>query len=508
MADGKVQRLPFRQVIIIGAGFGGIDMACALKRKLNFENFIIYDRNSDIGGTWYDNNYPGCAVDIPGLIYQLSYAPEPNFPRVFPTRLEMLAYLERTVAKYDLYRHVQLNMSWITASWLEDEQRWSVELKNTQTGETFIQECKVLVGAIGHQVDPKDFFVKNKEEFQGHIIPACKYPEALNLKDKNVVVLGNGSTAVQVVPNILKDVKKCVQIQRDAQWILHRPNPPVPQGVRNFLTQFPVFFSLVQQLIFALIECFYPILGRRLAGIANGHQKKFEVPEKYHPLLTPSYTPGCKRLVFAVDYLQCLKDPKIELVQDEIAALRSSSVVTKSGNEYPADVIILCHGFKGDTFYYPLKGRGGITPSKHWDAAGGPSCYKGCAMSGFPNFFSIRGPNVSSGLVAASSKIMKAESMLKSNRQQSVIWFIEATTTLILNAAAPLILDKAALVEVKSSAELAYVNRVQAACKKGFWGRDCHTYYLTESGWNHTVYPWSEYLPAFSKLCGGELINC
>lgn len=116
-------------------------------------------------------------------------------------------------------------------------------------------------------------------------------------------------------------------------------------------------------------------------------------------LITFEYTPGCKRLVFATEYLQCLKNPKVELVQDEIVALDENKVITESGTEYLCDVLILCHGFKTDTFNYPLKGRNGITPEQHWQVAGGPSCYKGTAMSGFPNFFSIRGPNMASGYV-------------------------------------------------------------------------------------------------------------
>lgn len=137
------------------------------------------------------------AVDIPGCIYQLSYAPEPNFPRVFPSRAEMREYLLRVADKFNVHQHVQLNMNWKQSTWLEDKQIWTTELENTKTGEVFVQECKVLVGAIGHQVDPKDFEPEGKHRFKGTIVPACKYPAGLDLKDKNVVVLGNGSTCEQ-----------------------------------------------------------------------------------------------------------------------------------------------------------------------------------------------------------------------------------------------------------------------------------------------------------------------
>jgi cation diffusion facilitator CzcD-associated flavoprotein CzcO len=137
------------------------------------------------------------AVDIPGCIYQLSYAPEPNFPRVFPSRAEMRDYLVGVANRFGVQKHVELNMSWKQSTWHEDRKVWTTELQNTKTGELFIQECKVLVGAIGHQVDPKDFEPKGKQLFKGVITPACKYPTGLDLQDKNVVVLGNGSTCGQ-----------------------------------------------------------------------------------------------------------------------------------------------------------------------------------------------------------------------------------------------------------------------------------------------------------------------
>lgn len=282
------------------------------------------------------------------------------------------------------------------------------------------------------------------------------------------------------------------------QWILTRPNLNISEGVRKFFTYFPFVFTILQTIGFALIEAFFPLLGHKIPAMAKAGLKRYDVPEKYHSLLTPSvcfflscylqwltileYTPGCKRLVFATEYLQCLKTPKLELVQDEIVALSETTVITESGKEYACDVLILCHGFKADTFNYPLRGRNGITPEQHWTVAGGPSCYKGSAMNGFPNFFSIRGPNMASAQVLLSSL----------RRLFSVIHFMESTRALILNVAGPLIKGKVDVVEVNSEAEQAYVQRVQKACRDGFWGRDCTTYYVTKNGWNHTMYPWSK----------------
>lgn len=133
------------------------------------------------------------AVDIPGFIYQLSFAKEKNFSRIFPDRSEMLSYMNRVADRYGINQHIQFNMNWVSSTWLEDRKCWIIELRDTRTGRCSIQECKILVGAIGHQVDPKPFDAPGIHGFQGNIVYASRWPEGLDLKDKNVVVLGNGS---------------------------------------------------------------------------------------------------------------------------------------------------------------------------------------------------------------------------------------------------------------------------------------------------------------------------
>jgi hypothetical protein len=195
--------------------------------------------------------------------------------------------------------------------------------------------------------------------------------------------------------------------------------------------------------------------------------------------------------VFASHYLQCLKNLKLDLIQDSITSMSQKSVHTASGHEYPCDVLILAHGFESENFTLPLKGRNGITPEVHWQAAGGPSCYKGCAMNGFPNFFMLRGPNMASGCVYALRHVQCRTADIDHNRHNSVIYYIETTIALVLGVAAPLIRRSGGRVEVTHDAELRYAKKVQAACKKGVWGRGCSTYYVNGDGWNHAMYPWS-----------------
>ncbi|KAL1796106.1 hypothetical protein ACET3X_006330 [Alternaria dauci] len=397
---------------------------------------------------------PGAAADIPGAVYQISFAPEPKFSRAFPMWNELHDYIEKVADQFNIVPHVKFSMSWKESVWVPESSCWRVILRDCTTGNTFTQMCKVLISATGHLVNPKQLEVQGKPVFKGKIV--------------------HSSTAVQLVPGILNHVKECTQIQRAPQWILHRPNPKIPITILQLLTRVPFLFTILRTVLFAVAESFFHILGKKIPQMSRKYLQQHEVPEEYYDLLTPSYRPGCKRLVFAPEYLECLKDPKMHLIQDEIAFLRETALVTRSGKEYACDILILAHGFESETFTFPLKGRNGTTPDDHWAVAGGPSCYKGIAMHDFPNFFMIRGPNMASG-------------------HNSVIWYIEATVELILNVITPLLRGELNHVEVTAEAESKYVDKVQAACRRGVWGSGCHTYYVTENGWNHTMYPWNSY---------------
>ncbi|KAH8698216.1 hypothetical protein GQ44DRAFT_832214 [Phaeosphaeriaceae sp. PMI808] len=355
------------QVVIIGAGFGGLAMACELKRKLNFHDFVIYERDAGLGGTWYYNDYPGAAADIPGAVYQLSFAPEYNFNYVFPTRNEIQAYMWRVASKFNILPHLQCNFAWIESVWIEKRNCWRSEFRHTKSGELRVHESRILISATGHLVNPKTFDVPGRVGFKGLVIHSARWPEHVDLQEKNVVVLGNGSTAVQLVPAILDNAP---------QWILNRANPQVPASLKKAFAWFPLLFLMVQHLGFVAAEIFLPLLGRHIPKMSKRQLERCAVPERYHKLLTPSYEAGCKRLVFASHYLQCLKNPKLNLVQDSIIGMGDNVVHTASGRDYPCDVLILAHGFESENFTLPLKGRHGITPEAHWQAAGGPVATK------------------------------------------------------------------------------------------------------------------------------------
>lgn len=199
---------PFSKVIVIGAGFSGLATACQLQRKLNCDDYTIYDRSAAPGGAWWANKCqytcqdyvsisnmasdPGCAVDIPAVFYSLSFAPNPEFSRIFPPQAEILEYFNSVVKKYGVSRHIVPNTEWEGAYWQEKSKTWLVKLKDLLTGGIFYQECQVLVSAVGGLVNPNVFNVPGVDTFQGDIIHTARWKANASFQQKDVIVVGNG----------------------------------------------------------------------------------------------------------------------------------------------------------------------------------------------------------------------------------------------------------------------------------------------------------------------------
>ncbi|KAK3897019.1 hypothetical protein C8A05DRAFT_20132 [Staphylotrichum tortipilum] len=479
-----VKQLPVRRsdVAIIGAGFSGINIACQLQRKLGVTDYVIYDRASDYGGTWFANRYPGCGVDIPGVFYSLSWAPNAEFSRAFPSQPEILDYLRRVATQQNIPQHIRLRTEWTGAHWDEKACKWRVFLTDLETGAPFIHEAKILVSAVGGYVNPKYPSLPGLEDFQGPVAHTAAWPEHLDLAGKNVVVVGNGCSASQTVPAIIDQVQSVTQFVRSPQYYVPMPNIKIPQLLRQAFSLLPALLLLFRWFFFWLLETslfqFYnDKSGQRAREWAvktsRDHVRK-TAPEQYWPLLTPSYDLGCRRRILDDRYLKTLSNPKMFLTNDSIASVGKNSVTTMSGKEYPTDVIILATGFeftqwKSDS----IIGRNGVSLQQHWRQFGGIEAYKSVAMSEFPNLFYLLGPNSGSG-------------------HTSVLYSIECSTELILKLAQPVLNRRAAAVEADGNAEREWCETIQGALRKTVLTKSCSSHFTdAHTGWNFFSYPFS-----------------
>ncbi|PYH93091.1 monooxygenase [Aspergillus ellipticus CBS 707.79] len=475
---------PFVKVIVIGAGVSGLAMGCQLRRQLKCDDFVIYDRAAEAGGTWAANHYPGCGVDIPAVFYSLSFAPNPDFSKLFPKQPEILNYLHQVIEKNDLARHFVGNVQWETAAWNEATSTWLVTLRDMHSNRVFEHECKVLISAVGGLSVPNEFRMKGMESFTGDIVHTARWNKDLSLKGKHVVVIGNGSSASQLVPSIVDEAKTVTQFIRTPQHYVPSQNRLIGPNMRTLFRYVPGLLWLFRMLIFLYLETAGAQFNRTAEGAAMRAAamercKQYiqeNAPEEYWPLLVPSYDFGCKRRVFdSENYIASLQCKNVFLTDDPITALESDCVVTRSGKRLPADVIVLATGFALTQFDVPLQGLNGQTRASHWKQTGSKSAFKTVAMAGFPNFFYILGPHAGRG-------------------HTSTILTIENFIHLILRAIKPVLSGRAESVEISDASDRKFHTDILVALEKTVFSGGCSSWYIdSQTGRNWFIYPWSSF---------------
>ncbi|PLB48509.1 FAD/NAD(P)-binding domain-containing protein [Aspergillus steynii IBT 23096] len=493
MTDSKT--LPPKKVIVVGGGFSGLAMACQLKQNLRCDDFVVYDRGSGYGGTWRANTYPGCGVDIPAVLYSLSFAPNPDFTNLFPKQSEVLNYIDGVVSQLNLSRHLVGNTNWIGGYWNENTKTWSVKLRDLKTGQEYFQTCSVLISAVGALTDPMPFNAAGKDRFTGEIIHTARWDHSVSLRDKNIVVIGNGASATQVVPTIAEEARSITQFIRSPQYFLpgggNTDITPLWQMAFRYI---PGVLFLLRLLTFLYLETSTPQFNltdtgakmrKQTSDISTSYIKE-SAPEKYWPLLMPKSEVGCKRRVFDHSgYVPSLQRDNVHLTNDPVESLHERSVSTKSGTEYPADVIVLANGFSLTQFDADLRGRHGRTRTEHWKDMGYIEAFNTIGMSGFPNFFYILGPNSGRG-------------------HTSVVHSIENYAGLITRVIKPIITGSALCVEPKLQSEKVYNEKVQNALSKTVFTDSCNSWYIdSKTGRNWVVYPWSSFYMLWTTQMAG-----
>jgi cation diffusion facilitator CzcD-associated flavoprotein CzcO len=291
---------------------------------------------------------PGCAVDIPSISYSLSFAPNPDFSQFFPDQSEILRYIKDVTKKFDVDTHIRVNMSWDNATWGEATKTWCVRLRDTQTGEIFLQECNILISGVGGLVNPNPCTIPGADTFKGTIAHTARWRKDIVLENKNVIVIGNGCSGSQVVPAIADEVKNLHHFCRSSQFYFPQNNIIIHPLVKWAFRYIPFLMLFLRYAMFNFME--YRFIQFYTDDRGNRHRlvtKKFSdnyvektAPKEYWDLLKPTYAVGCKRRVFDPGYLRSLHRDNVHLTNDPIVKIQPTEVVTESGKHYPADVIV------------------------------------------------------------------------------------------------------------------------------------------------------------------------
>jgi cation diffusion facilitator CzcD-associated flavoprotein CzcO len=387
---------PHHRVAIVGAGFSGIGMSARLLHE-GIDDFVVLERGEEVGGTWRDNTYPGCQCDIPSALYSFSFAPNPNWTRLYPLQSEIREYLRRCARDFGVMPHVRLGHEVSGAAWDEEGRCWRIESSQGTIS------ADVLVGGMGGLTEPNVPEIPGLGDFQGTVFHSAAWNHHHDLAGERVAVIGTGASAIQFVPRIQPAVGKLHLFQRTPSWVMPDPDRAVSGFERRMFNRFPASQRALRAVIYAIHESTVlgTIVDRRLSWgfeqVARRHLRNQVADRELRRRLTPAYTLGCKRITMSNTYHRALTQPNAELVTDGIAEVRANSIVTADGVEREIDTIILGTGFR--VFDNPglseIRGRGGRTLDEVWD--GSPRAYLGTAVPGFPNLFLLVGPNSAGG---------------------------------------------------------------------------------------------------------------
>ncbi|KAI0201628.1 putative monooxygenase [Astrocystis sublimbata] len=485
-------------IIIIGAGISGLGLAVQLVRKYGHRQFEVIEKASHIGGTWWANSYPGCGVDISAHYYSYSFHLNPDWSRKYPLQPEILEYYQGVADKYDIEKHTKFQSIVTSASWDESSATWLVSVTDLKTAETYQRRCKILISAVGVLSQPKECSIPGASSFQGRIFHTAEWDHTFDWDDKEVVVIGNGCSASQVVPVISEGdraVKKVTQFARQAHWVLRRQNPEYSSLYRWTMRWIPFAMrvSRAMQIFYAEMDFrSFPIMSgapiRKMYAQYVGNYMRETAPANYHQFLIPKTEIGCKRRVMDTGYLECLHRGNVELVyKDPIEEIVEEGVRTKSGRLIRADAIVLASGFQVEKplLTLNLRGEGGVTVEEHWSdfSEGTASAYFGTCLSGFPNFFILMGPNTASGHGSV-TYLSECQINFTLGAIKPVLNALKAQRSTL-----PVIGRKADIVKVKPDAERADIDMVQDKLKDLVWSSGCTSFAIDpETGRNTTMY--------------------
>jgi cation diffusion facilitator CzcD-associated flavoprotein CzcO len=390
---------PDHEVAIIGAGLGGLGMAAALKRK-NIQDFVIFERADDVGGTWRDNTYPGIAVDIPVFAYQFSYDLKPDWSRFFPRGHEVKAYIDEYTDKYEIRPHIRFNSEVRSRTWDEANHLWRLDVDGEEVTARFV------ISAIGPFVDPKPAEIPGLDDFEGKLIHSAGWDHDYDLAGKRVAIVGTGASAVQIVPSIAGDVGRLDVYQRTPIWISPKFDPKIPEWMKRMFRRLPFTERVARGVASAAVEfiiVFMTVNFGRFPWIVKGAERRnrrFLASQVRDPetrrKLTPDYGMGCKRPSVSNDYLRTFNRDNVDLVTEPIERVTARGIRTSDGEEREVDALILATGFRlafdPENFRRtPVRGRDGFDLAGSYEE-NRLKAYESISMPGLPNHFMIFGP--------------------------------------------------------------------------------------------------------------------
>lgn len=450
---------------ILGAGLSGVMMGIELRRA-GHDDFVIYEKLPDVGGTWLRNTYPGLHCDIPSHLYCYSFEPNPDFSMTYSGQAEIQAYIRSCAEKYGLIDHVRFDTTAEVARFQEDDGSWALELSDGSRA-----AHRMLVSATGGLTEPHYPRVVGRERFAGPVWHSGSWRHDVDLTGLRVAVVGSAASAVQVVPEVAKEAERVFVYSRTPNWVTPRNNHTYTDDERAALDTDAGWHRLRRKqyrdtLLWQQAFTKRPAAIATLRSRVMGQMKAAIDDPELIAALTPDYEPGCKRILVSDDYYPALAMDHVTLVPHGVTELTPRSVIAADGSEIEVDAVIFCTGYR-------LGGREDGRPAVEIHGRGGedmrtalgraPEAYRGVAVPGFPNYFTIGGINGAPG-------------------HAPVFLVAEVAAAYIARWIDRLVTDGLLSIEAKAEATQTYSASVQEELQQMSWAGDCPGWYRDKQG--------------------------
>ncbi|MGH8973327.1 MAG: flavin-containing monooxygenase [Acidimicrobiia bacterium] len=452
------------RIVIIGAGFAGLGMAIRLKQA-GIDDFVVLERAADVGGTWRDNSYPGCAVDVQSHLYSFSFAPNPNWSQVYAPQQEIWEYIRSVAGAHDVLGHVRYGHEVTGGEWDDAAQRWVVRT----TAATF--EAQFLISGMGPLSNPVPPDIPGLETFAGHSFHSARWDHDHDLSGKRVAVIGTGSSAAQFIPEIQPRVRELLVFQRTPGWTFPRMNRRITRLERAVYRRLPGVQRVVRarQYLYRELVGFCVQHPGLIEPISKARLRRQVRDPELRAKLTPNYRMGCKRIIVTDDFHPALTKPNVSVVTDRITEIRPTSIVTEDGAEHEIDTLILGTGFQVMPVADPLTGRDQVALAKRWRMR--REAYLGTAVAGYPNYFMLVGPNTGTG-------------------HTSILLYLETQIEYIVQVLGHMETAGAASIEVRPEVQAGFNQDLQERLASSVWtDGGCRSWYLDPDGGTSVLWP-------------------
>ncbi|KAH8656971.1 flavin-binding monooxygenase [Tricladium varicosporioides] len=411
--DEPIENLRPLKVRVIGAGFSGIYLGIRVPQRLRNVDFQIYEKNEDVGGTWFENRYPGCACDIPAHSYQYSFDPNPDWSAFYAPAKEIWGYLRGIADKYGVMKYVRLSHKVTSCTWDDSLKKWKIKIEDLNTGNIIDDDADILISARGALNDIAWPKVPGLDTFKGEKMHSAAWNQKYDFRNKRVGVIGGGSSAIQIVPSLQKvEGVNLTCFIRSKTWISNPFGDNVmmqlgldpnliefsPEQRKEFATDPKKFFEFRKTIEVdtnmvhgvtlqgsdmqkGAVEAFRAMMRKRL-------EKKPEIAES----LLPSFAVGCRRLTPGPGYLEALVEDNVEFISDKISSISETGVSLETGRSIELDALVCATGFNNSSPPpFHVFGKDGRSLQQKFTPY--PETYLTVATDGFPNFFMMLGPN-------------------------------------------------------------------------------------------------------------------